>query len=64
MKKKLKPWVVNLLIIINFIMVCLICGECDNFVLFVIKMIACLIIFIFNSYMLYFYGGLENGNIR
>lgn len=62
--KKLRPWIVNLLIIINFLSVCLLCGECDNFVLFIIKMIACLIIFIFNSYMLYFYGGLENGNIR
>lgn len=63
MKRKLRPWVVNLLIIINFICVCLLCGECESFSLFLIKMIVCLIIFIFNSYTLYMFGGLNNGDI-
>ena len=62
--KKLRPWVVNLLIIINFICICLLCGECESFKLFIFKTIACLTIFIFNSYTLYKLGGLENGNVR
>ena len=63
MKRKLRPWVVNLLIIVNFISVCALCGECDSDRLFIIKTIVCLTIFLFNSYTLYKLGGLENGNI-
>ena len=61
MKRKLRPWVVNTLIIINFICICLLCGECDSDKLFIGKSIVCLIIFVFNSYTLYKLGGLENG---
>lgn len=64
MKRKLRPWVVNLLIIINFLLACILCGECDSDRLFIIKTIVCLSIFLFNSYTLYKLGGLEDGNIR
>lgn len=63
MKRKLKPWVVNLLIIVNFISVCLMFGECESDILFFIKTIICLFIFMFNSYTLYRLGGLNDGNI-
>lgn len=63
MKRKLKPWVVNLLIIINFISVCLLFGECESDRLFIIKSMVCLSIFLFNSYTLYKLGGLNDGNI-
>ena len=63
MKRKLKPWVVNLLIIINFISVCWLFGECESDRLFIIKSIVCLSIFLFNSYTLYKLGGLNDGNI-
>lgn len=59
MNRKLKPWVVNLLIIINFICVCLIFGECENDLLFTIKSLGCLSVFMFNSCMLYKLGGLN-----
>lgn len=64
MKRKLRPWVVNLLIIFNFISVCLLAGDCESDRLFIIKTIACLSVFMFNSYTLYKLGGLEDGNIR
>lgn len=64
MKRRLRSWVVNLLIIINFLSVCILCGECDSDRLFIIKTIVCLSIFLFNSYTLYKLGGLEDGNIR
>lgn len=60
MKRKLRPWVVHLLIIVNFISVCLLSGECDSDRLFIIKTIACLSVFLFSSYTLYKLGGLEN----
>ena len=63
-KRKLRPWVVHLLILVNFISVCLLFGECDSDRLFIIKTIVCLSIFLFNSYTLYKLGGLEDGNIR
>ena len=63
MKRRLRPWVVNFLIIINFISVCLLFGECDSDRLFIIKTIVCLSIFLFNSYTLYKLGGLEDCNI-
>lgn len=64
MKRKLRPWVINLLIIINFLSVCILCGECDSDRLFIIKTIVCLAIFLFTSYTLYKLGGLKDGNIR
>ena len=64
MKRKLRPWVVNTLIIFNFISVCVLCGDCESDRLFIIKTIVCLSIFMFNSYTLYKLGGLEDGNIR
>lgn len=60
MKRKLRPWVVHLLILVNFISVCLLFGECDSDRLFIIKTIVCLAIFLFNSYTLYKLGGIEN----
>lgn len=63
MKRKLRPWVVNLLIMINFITVCLLFGECDSDRLFIIKSVVCLSVFLFNSYTLYKLGGLKDGNI-
>lgn len=63
MKRRLRPWVVNFLIIINFISVCLLFGECDSDRLFIIKTVVCLSVFLFNSYTLYKLGGLEDGNI-
>ena len=62
MKRKLRPWVVHLLIIINFLSVCVLSGECESDKLFIIKTIVCLIIFMFNSYTLYKLGGLKDGN--
>ena len=59
-KRKLRPWVVNFLIIINFISVCLLFGECDSDRLFIIKTIACISVFLFNSYTLFKLGGLED----
>lgn len=64
MKRKLKPWVVNLLILISFISVCVMSGECSSTRLFIIKSIVCLSIFMFNSYTIYKIGGLEDGDIR
>lgn len=61
--KKLRPWVVNLLIIVNFLVVVIICGECESDSIFIIKMIAGVIVFTFNSYLLYNLGGLKDGNI-
>lgn len=63
MKRKLKPWVVHLLILINFISVCVMSGDCESTRLFIIKTIVCLSIFMFNSYTLYKLGGLSDGNI-
>lgn len=63
MKRKLKPWVVNLLILINFISVCVMSGDCESTRLFIIKTIVCLSIFMFNSYTIYKLGGLNDGNI-
>lgn len=63
MKRKLKPWVVNLLILINFISVCVMSGDCESTRLFIIKTIVCLSIFMFNSYTIYKIGGLRDGNI-
>jgi len=64
MKRRLRPWVVNFLIITNFISICLLFGECDSDRLFIIKTVVCLSVFLFNSYTLYKLGGLEDGNIR
>ena len=59
-KRKLRPWVVHLLILVNFISVCLLSGECESDRLFIIKTIACLSVFLFTSYTLYKLGGIEN----
>ena len=63
MNRKLKPWVVNLLIIISFISVCLMFGDCESDLLFIIKSIACLFVFMFCSYTIYKLGGL-NENVK
>ena len=60
---KLRPWVVNTLILVNFLSVCIMFGECDDNTIFIIKGIAGLIVFMTNSYILYYLGGLKDGNI-
>ena len=63
-KRKLRPWVVNLLIIVNFMSVCLLSGDCESDRLFIIKTIACLSVFLFTSYTLYKLGGLGYDDVR
>lgn len=52
-KRHLKQWVVNTLIIINFIAIMFMGADCDNMTLFISSKLIALLIFAFNNYLLF-----------
>ena len=52
-KRHLKQWVVNTLIIINFIAIMFMSAECDDMALFISSKLIALLIFAFNNYLLF-----------
>lgn len=52
-KRHLKQWVVNTLIIINFIALMFMVAECDDMALFISSKLIALLIFAFNNYLLF-----------
>lgn len=52
-KRHLKQWVVNTLIIINFIAIMFMGAECDDMALFISGKLIALLIFAFNNYLLF-----------
>lgn len=52
-KRHLKQWVVNTLIIINFIAIMFMGAECDDIALFISSKLIALLIFAFNNYLLF-----------
>ena len=57
-KRNLKQWVVNTLIIINFIAIMFMSSECDDTALFISSKLIALLIFAFNNYLLFKYSNL------
>lgn len=55
---KIKEWVKYILILINFIYVMLLSGDCENFIIFTISKVILLGAFLFNNYILYKYSDL------
>lgn len=55
MKKRLKfkQWVVNTLVIINFIAIMFMCAEHDDMTLFILSKLIAVLIFAFNNYLLF-----------
>ena len=52
-KRHLKQWVVNTLVIINFIAIMFMGAECDDMALFISSKLIALLIFAFNNYLLF-----------
>lgn len=52
-KRHLKQWVVNTLIIINFIAIMFMSAECDDMALFISSKLIALLIFAINNYLLF-----------
>ena len=52
-KRHLKQWVVNILIIINFIAIMFMGADCDDMALFISSKLIALLIFAFNNYLLF-----------
>lgn len=52
MRRELKKWVKNLLIIINLIMFLIMASECENLTLFFISHLIAATVFCINSYIL------------
>lgn len=52
-KRHLKQWVVNTLIIINFITIMFMGADCDDMTLFISSKLIALLIFAFNNYLLF-----------
>lgn len=52
-KRNLKQWVVNTLIIINFIAIMFMGADCDDMALFISSKLIALLIFAFNNYLLF-----------
>lgn len=52
-KRHLKQWVVNTLIIINFIALMFMVAECDDMALFISSKLIALLIFAINNYLLF-----------
>ena len=52
-KRRLKKWVVNTLIIINFMAILFMSADCDDMTLFIVSKIIALVIFAFNNYLLF-----------
>lgn len=57
-KRYLKQWVVNTLIIINFIAIMFMGADCDDMALFISSKLIALLIFAFNNYLLFKYSDL------
>ena len=51
-KRNLKQWVVNTLIIINFIAIIFMISDCNDMALFISSKLIALLIFAFNDYLL------------
>ena len=54
-KKRLKKWVINVLIIVNMLCLLLIVWDINNIMLFTISKIVSIIIYLVNNYLLYNY---------
>jgi len=52
-KRHLKQWVVNTLVIINFIAIMFMGADCDDMALFISSKLIALLIFAFNNYLLF-----------
>ena len=52
-KRNLKQWVVNTLIIINFIAIIFMISDCNDMALFISSKLIALLIFAFNNYLLF-----------
>lgn len=52
-KRHLKQWVVNTLIIINFIAIMFMGADCEDMTLFISSKLIALLIFAFNNYLLF-----------
>ena len=52
-KRHLKQWVVNTLIIINFMAILFMSADCDDMTLFISSKLIALLIFAFNNYLLF-----------
>ena len=52
-KRNLKQWVVNTLIIINFIAIMFMGADCEDMTLFISSKLIALLIFAFNNYLLF-----------
>lgn len=54
-KRRLKKWVINLLMIIQFMLFIVLCGECDNLLYFTLSKIIAMFLFLINHTILYRY---------
>lgn len=54
-KRKLKKWVINLLMIIQFMLFIVLCCECDNLLYFTLSKIIAMFLFLINHTILYRY---------
>lgn len=57
-KRYLKQWVVNTLIIINFIAIMFMGADCDDMTMFISSKLIALLVFAFNNYLLFKYSDL------
>lgn len=62
MKRYLKKWVENLLLIIEFIIIILLSADCDSLLYFTISKIILVFILLLNFHILYNYSRLFNGD--
>ncbi|MEG2230113.1 MAG: hypothetical protein RRY22_04990 [Bacilli bacterium] len=61
-KRTFKKWVVNFLLILNFILIFYLSGDCENLTYFIVCKTIALSIFLFNNYMLYKHSDLFEDN--
>lgn len=54
-KRRLKKWVINLLVIIQFMLFIVLCSECDNLLYFTLSKIIAMFLFLINHTILYRY---------
>lgn len=54
-KRRLKKWVINLLMIIQFMLFIVLCSECDNLLYFTLSKIIAMFLFLINHTILYRY---------
>ena len=62
MKRYLKKWVENLLLIIEFIIIILLSADCDSLSYFTFSKLILIIILVINFRILYNYSRLFNGD--